>query len=39
MSFDELINNKFTDSILKNVLNGCDDGELFWRIQLTKVFI
>lgn len=39
MSFDELTNSKFTDSILKNVLNGCDDGELYLEDTTNESFL
>ena len=39
MSFDELTGNSSTNNILKNVLHGCDDGELFFEDTINESFL
>ena len=39
MSFNELTDNKFTDNILNDVLQGCDDGELYLENLVNESFL
>ena len=39
MSFNELTDNKFTNSILENALSGCDDGELYLEDTINESFL
>ena len=39
MSFDELTNNNQTTNILNNLLDGCDDGELYFEDSINESFL